>query len=418
MRGRTESSALSPQLPPGLLPLAPLHAISRPLSLPEYYHASVGASPKTLERPREGIFVLCGEGRLPIERWQAALDLAAAANPGARLRMVGARHRACWRSDGQPPRLRALEHCGWDIQSQAGADFIWSTPLPLATGPTIELIVAPLQEGRTLLILRALHAVVDGAGMLHFLRELFRALRGEPLLGSNAHFSDVELMCSLDVHHSTSRHVKTMWLTGTPQGDERGDEFRRITLGAGGKNLLPRVAAAMAEFAHRHDEERPAVIAVPVDLRRHVPGILATTNFANMLLVPLHKGEGAEVFRERLHAMLAARMDAFYLPTLDLFRHLPLPWMDRLLSRTQSNYRKRKPLETAVISNVGRHDAVTFSCPGFTLEEMMVLPLPGTAFSTLCGVGDRVEMLVNLPRVLAGQGRFDALIAHLRQRLG
>jgi hypothetical protein len=33
-------------------------------------------------------------------------------------------------------------------------------------------------------------------------------------------------------------------------------------------------------------------------------------------------------------------------------------------------------------------------------------------------LGDRVEMAINLPRVLSSNGRFDELVAHLQQRLG
>jgi hypothetical protein len=384
--------------------------------MPEYYHASVGSSRYTLERPREGIFVLRGQSSLTAQQWRQALDRVAAANPGTHLRMIGRRRRSCWQSDGRPPRLRMLERCDWDARSERGADFIWATPLPLRTGPTIELIVAPQGGETSLIILRALHAVADGSGMIHFLYELFRALRGEPLLGSNAGFSDVDLMLSVDATNSMSRHIKTTWLTGKPAGDEIGDEFRRIDLGSPKKNLLPRAAAAMAEFAHQYSD-LPALIAIPVDLRRHLPGLRSTMNFANMLLVPLEKGEGVDAFRSRLQEMLAQRMEMAYPRALEHLKIVPLPWLDLLLSRTRLNYRNRKPLETAVISNVGRHDSAALSGPGFKLQDMIVLPLPGSAFATLTGLDDRVEMMMNLPKVLAGNGRFDALVAHLQSRL-
>ncbi len=400
-----------------LPPLSPLTSISRPLSAPEYYHASVGTSRHTLEPPRQVIFVLRGEGSLSAQQWQSALDQVVAVNPGARLRMIGKRSRARWQSDGEPPRLRVLERCDWDTLSERGAEFIEATPLPLETGPTVELIVAPGNGGTSLVILRALHAVVDGSGMLHFLREMFRALRGEPLLGSNASFSDVDLMLSAGITHSTSRHIKTMWLTGAPEGDEMGDEFRRIHLGPPRKDLLAKVATAMAEFAHQYSE-LPALIAIPVDLRRHCPGLLSTTNFANMLLVRLEKGEGTQVFKHRLQEMLEQRKDMAYPRVLNAIKLLPLPWLDLLLSRTHRNYRKRKPVETAVISNVGRHESATLSCPGFKLHDMVLLPLRGSAFATLTGVDNRVDMTINLPRVLAGNGRFDALVAHLASIAG
>jgi len=400
-----------------LPPFSQVSSISRLLSTSEYYHASVGSSFSTLEDPREATFVLRGEGRLNPQQWQGALERAAAVNPGARLRLVGKRRGARWQSDGQPPRLRVLERCDWDAQSNRGAEFIRETPLPLETGPTVELIVAPQSDGRSLVVLRTLHAVMDGGGCLHFLKEIFRALRGETLLGSNAAFSDVDLMRSIGATHSTSRRFKTTWLTGEPEGDEIGDEFRRICLGPPKKNLLARVAAAMAEFAQQRSD-LPAVIALPVDLRRHEPSLLSTLNYANLIFVRVEKGEGAEDVRCKLQGMLEQRMDAVCPRFVDIFKILPMPWMDRLVSRTRRTYRKNKPLETALISNLGRSNSAELSAPGFRLQDMAVLALPGSSpFATLVGLDDRVEMMLNMPKVLASNGRFDAFVAHLQRRL-
>ncbi|MBV8062985.1 MAG: hypothetical protein JOY51_05275, partial [Nevskia sp.] len=392
------------------LPLAPLSAISRRLSTPEYYHAAIGASRHTLDGPRYTAYFVKADSTLTAQQWQAALDRVAAVHPGTRLRLSGHLWWARWRSDGAPPRLRIIEDCAWDTRSSDGAEFVNATPLDLRGGPSMELVVARLRDGSTLLVLRAHHAVADGMGAVHLLHELFRALRGEPLQGANCAFSDVDLMLDVGATHSTSRHIKTGWLTGDPAGAEMGDEWRRISLGAPGKNLLGRVAAAMAEFAHRRSE-LPALFAVPVNLRRHRPGLLATTNFSNMLFVKLERGEGAEQFTQRLKEMLAQRMETVYPRILDLFRALPFAWFDRMLSRTPKNYRTKAALETAVISNLGRWDAADFSCPGFRADHAWVWPLGGSCFSTLTCMGDRVELTLNLPRVLSGNGRFDELEA-------
>ncbi|WP_162932353.1 hypothetical protein [Solimonas sp. K1W22B-7] len=401
---------------PALPPLAPQARISRPLSTPEYYHACVGTSRWTLEGPRDVIFVLTCEGRLEPEHWREALQRVAELNPGTRLRLVGKRRKARWESDGLPPRMRVIENCEWDTRSGRGGEFITAEPLCLEHGPTVELLLANCSDGRSLVILRSLHAILDGGGVLHLLQELFRVLRGEALLGTNAAFSDVDLMLSTGARHSTSSHFRTTWLTGQTSGAEMGDDWRRISLGPPRKNLLARVAVAMAEFAHQRSE-LPALIAVPVDLRRHAPGLLSTTNFSNMLFVRLNKGDGVEQFRARLQDMLAQRMEAVYPRILDIVKWLPLKWFDLLVSRTRWNYRKRKPMETAVISNLGRCDPAAYSYPGFSLQSMFVYPLGGSAFSTLVSVNDQVEMALNLPRVLSGEGRFDAFVDHLRQRL-
>jgi NRPS condensation-like uncharacterized protein len=399
-----------------LPPLAPVSAISRRLSLPEYYHASVGASRHTLDGPRLQIFVIRGHSTLNTQQWQRALDQVVACNPGLHLRLAGNSWWARWKSDGAPPRLRIVDDCDWDMLSEQGAGFIDAAPLSLRHGPNIELLVARRTDGSTLLILRCHHAVTDGIGSMHIYEELFRALRGEPLLGSNAGFSDTDLMLSVGARHTSSPRFKVEWLTGRPAGEETGDEWRRISLGPPGKNLLARAAAALAEFAGRHSES-PALIGVPVNLRRHAPGLISTTNFSSMLRVPLFRGDGPEQFSQRLKEMLAQRMETFYRRSFDLFKLLPLSWIDRLLSRTLRNYRSRKAVETAVISNLGRFDAAALSCPGFQAERMFVLPIYGSVFSIMVCVGEQVEMTVGMPKNLAGNGRFDALVEHLKTRL-
>ncbi|PTU33016.1 hypothetical protein [Stenotrophobium rhamnosiphilum] len=409
---------LAPVLKPRrtLPPLQRQSEIVRPLSTPEYYHSCVGRSPRTLEITRENGFIFRGEGRISAERWQAALDQVTAVNPGLRLRLVGDGFRARWLNDGQPTRLRIVEDCSWDARSSDGADFVYETVLSLNDGLTSELLVMHQPNNRMLVMLRGHHAVMDGKGAMHFMSELFHALRGEPLLGTNVAFSDVDVMMSVGAVRSTSRHIKTVAMTGMPQGMARGDDWRLLDLGAPQKNMLGRIVEAMVEFTHQHSD-LPVSIGVPVDLRRHVPGLISTANFTNMLLVRMEKGEGAEDFKRKLHEMLDQKMETLYPSILDIFKWLPLSWLDRLVSRNEKNYHQRKALETAVVSNLGRFNSVDFSCDGFRMDGMVVVPLTGSVFAGLAGVDDRVELAINIPRVLSSNGRFDAFEAFLKKRL-
>ena len=401
-----------------LPPLQSVTEINRRVSTPEYYHASVGASPKTLEGPRKVIFVLAGatDGSLKPEDWQRAIDQITAVNPGLRLRWSGSLGFSRWTSDGLPPRLRIIDECTWDLSSSAGAEFITETPLSLREGPTVEFIIANQGHGRVLVILRTLHAIVDGMGSFHVLYELFRALRGEPLLGGNATFSDVDLMLAVQAPKSESMHRPTCWLTGEPEGDTQGDDWWRIKLGPVRKQLLAHLAVTLAEFAHQRSE-LPVMVAIPVDLRRHAPGLISTTNFSSMVLVRLEKGDGIGIFKERLQTLLDAKRDAAFAPILNLTRWLPLRWFDQLLGRTEKNYLTRKPLETFLISNLGRLDVEGMSAPGFTVDDMVALPQPGTPFVVLCTIDGEVEVILGLPRILSNHGRVEALTAFLQQRM-
>lgn len=399
-----------------LPPLATTKSFSRKLSVIEYYHASVGISGKTVEIPRENGIILEGDGQLDIAQWRQALDAAAKANPGARLRLSGDCWWARWDSDGPMPGLRVIEDCAWDGYSERGVEVLYATKLDLRSGPTTELVVIPRPGNRTTLVLRSHHAVMDGMGSVHFYHEMFRALRGEPLVGTNGTFADVELMLSTGVSRSTSRHVKTESVTGLPAGTEVGDVWRRVQLGKPIKNQMARVAEAIAEFMHQRSD-LPALIGIPVDMRRHAPGLRSTANFANMLLVQIRKGEVAEHFRLRLKEMLEHKMETYYPRILGIFKLFPLAWLDKMMGRTSKNYLKRKAMETVALSNLGKFDPAPMIAPDFAPTSLLGIPIRGSACIGLVCIGDQVEMTVGLTRERASEGRMDALIGYLQKRL-
>jgi len=402
-----------------LPPLQPQQALNRPVSASEYYHASVGTSAKTLEQPRHVYFML--RGRILTEPdadvMTQAIARVAEANPGIRLRWQGSLGYSRWHSDGALPRLRIVKDCTWDGRTSQGAEFLDEQPLSLTHGPVAEFIWVSQADSRGLLVLRSLHAVMDGMGGMHLLAEFFRALRNEPLLGSNAVFSDADLMRAMQIAPIRQTHEQTCALTGPAQGDNTGDDWWRLSLGPVQPRLLSNVALALTEFAHQFSD-LPVRIAIPADLRKHVPGLIASTNFSNMLFVHLRKGALPGEFDAHLQARIQARQEAVYPALYDWLRWLPLNWFDYLLGRRPANFNTRKPVETVVISNMGKIDLTRFHCPQFVADDCLIPPMPGNAFVVLYSLNNRIEIVLGLPRTLSGQGRRQTLTAWLVARFG
>ncbi len=415
------------------IPLAPQLEIRRALSTTEYYYAAVGSGAHSLDQLREIVFVVEGCGSLPPAVWRQALDVVTRVHPGARLRLVGSGPRARWQSDGQVPRLRIVPDCRWDGQSKAGSEFITAEPLSLADGLCCELIVAECDR-HSRVIFRVLHAVMDGRGGLYFLQELFRALRQETPQGINSALEDFDLMRRLVAEHDPSdrgrikRHRgQGVSLTGGPQGDETGDTWRRLSLRGPQRDIVPRVAAAMAEFA-QNDSGRPMLFNIPVDLRRHVPELQATTMFTSFLPIPLYAGEGAAEFKQILRGCLAARAELplrskwfleLSLVIFNALKLLPFSWMDRLFARNIRNYRQlKRRWNSSVISNLGRIEAGAFICPGFQPDAFYFYSEQESTYCMLSSLDDRSELIIGMPRIYASNGRLEALMRHLEQRLG
>jgi len=398
--------------------LTPHREVSRPLSAFEYFHASVGTSAHTLGGAREITYIVEGFGQLPEARWQSALDQVIAANPACRLRIAGRRRAARFESDGAPTRLRRITGCAWDGMSHEGADFLRATPLPLDTGPLSELLILESPDTtRTRVGIRVNHAAMDGLGQSHVLHELFRALRGEPLLGSNAPFSDADLIRSLGVTHSDSRPVKCATLTGEPHGSDPAIWWRRIPVEAGCPNSLLKMVTTFSALVREHDTTLPCLFSLPINLRRHLDGIHTAQNFGNMLLVPLQPGETARDFKQRLNAMLAGKMEAHFNPAFDRIRSLPMSWVDWLTQRRSGNYRTKRPLETCMISHLGYAKSDALSCEGFTADSIYGVPGSTGVFCTVFACDKRLDAVVGMPAVYGSNGRFEHVVERLTEAL-
>jgi hypothetical protein len=394
--------------------LAPQTSIDRRLSVFEYGHASAGADLGTLDPARIITMVLEGQSKVAPVEWSEALRRVVHANPGVCLRVQGSRQRARWTREGAlPPQVRIIENCRWDGTSHRGVEAIEQTPLPLQTGPCTELIVATGQTTR--LILRVRHALMDGMGILHFFQELFRALRGEPLLGTNAAFSDVDLMRAVTRGSWRAVRETPIALTGGPRGAMLGDVWQRLTFPAGRhQNLLGRLAELSARYAWGFN---PGLvrIAVPVSLRRHLPGLNTTMNSTGVLHVSMKPGETADDFRREVREGMAQNRDAACPKLAECIRYVPFEWLDRLTGRTSTNYLRRKLLETVLITNLGVIDSATLTCERFQPRNYYCLPVMGNSFISLSKSGGNLNIVVGMPAVYASEGRLERFLELLQE---
>lgn len=394
----------------------------RKLSISEYYHACLGTSGKTLEVPRENQIILEGEGPIDIDGFRRAVSRAAQANPGSRLRLAGNSLRARWIPDGQEPKVRTVSNCTWDGMSHVGSGFIRADELSANEGVTGEFVVATAPSGKKqFIVFRNLHSIMDGMGYMHFLQEVFRAMRGEKLAGTNAFFREADLMLSVDSDRRAQIRykdfkVRPAYATGGPRGGEIGDSWQKTVIEGPLMLLSARVSAAVAEFAHRYSDTK-ARIAVPVNLRRHMPEISSTMNLTGLQYIELFKGDSFMKFQQILHEALKKNNDTNYAKSSELLRMLPFSWMERLSCRTPRNYLKHRIIETIMVSDLGGFKAKDFTGGGFSATQLFGVPLPGNAFGLLSTLDNRVAVTIGMPKVYANEGRLSALMDHITAKL-
>ncbi|MFI8341855.1 amino acid adenylation domain-containing protein [Streptomyces sp. NPDC085639] len=316
--------------------------------------------------------VVEGAGVPDPEHFQAALARAAASCPGSRLVRTG----AVWRAEGPSPQVRyGTPHAGAYADSAPGTVELPAGPPRRAEPPGCEVLIVPGADGKatTTVVFSASHALMDGHGALTWVREVFRALRGEPARPAPDTDTDAGMLRRLG---SSGPRPMPGPPRRSPLGTGSGDRhalrtlWLRRTLPGRHPALTARLAQALTDAA-RLDTR----VMVPVDLRRHRPGIAATGNLSLPLFLDLRPGEDWTAAHTRLLTALAERRElaAGFETSL---APLPLPVTAGLLRTAQAvASRTDRYLASAVVSHLGRLDLAELSGGGFTASTAYALPV-------------------------------------------
>ncbi|MEV0991540.1 non-ribosomal peptide synthetase [Streptomyces sp. NPDC049949] len=302
---------------------------------------------------------------------RAAVARAAETCPGSRL----VRRGPVWTAEGPPPAIRyATPAAGRiDVSDPATAALLTGRSHRDAA-PGCEVLAVPgTTAGTAALVFSAPHALMDGHGALTWVREVFRALRGEPGRPALAPDTDRGLLRRLGAgaRRPPLAPDRPSPLGRPPRGPERTLWLRR-TLPTRHPALTARLAQALADSAAPGGGTR---VMVPVDLRRHRPGIASTGNLTLPLFLELSPGQEWP----RAHgALLRALSEKQELAEGFESALLPLPpAAGRLLLRAAQAgaVRADRHLASAVVSHLGRLDPAEFSGGGFTATTLYALPV-------------------------------------------
>ncbi|MEV6951176.1 non-ribosomal peptide synthetase [Streptomyces sp. NPDC051183] len=316
---------------------------------------------------------------------RAAIARAAEACPGSRL----VRRGPVWTAEGPLPTVRyaAPTATGIDVSDPATAVLL-TGPSRRGDAPGCGVLVIPgtAAGGAATLVFSASHALMDGHGALTWVREVFRALRAEPGRPALAPDTDRGLLRRLGagarrpalvpdrpspLGRSTAGPERTLWLRRTLPGHHPALTARlaQAITDSAATDSAATGGAATDRAAHG------TRVMVPVDLRRHRPGIASTGNLTLPLFLDLNAGQewpkaqagllqGLAESRE-----LAAGFESALLP-------LPPAACRLLLRAAQAGaVRADRHLASAVVSHLGRLDPADFSGGGFTATTLYALPV-------------------------------------------
>ncbi len=360
-----------------------------------------------------------GTGLFDLPLWRSAVKKAAESNRGCRLKLTGILNGSRWVDSGEPPPVKEIDGSGWSGMDSDSAAFL-RTPLSPWRGAGHACEILLIRGDPLRVVFRTHHAVMDGRGTQTLAEDVFRALRGDPLVGSECRAVEQELARSFQDRGRSASPACHMAPTGAADGNERDTRWRRVRVRGAYRRIVAQVALLIAQETRAHGPG-PVRIGIPVDLRPRQSGLRSTSNLTNLIYVDVNPEDTSVDIDNDIRDQLNDRHDGMLYRGDELMRYMPLRLIRSLVRRRIiANHKRGLYNASALISNLGRKNLRDFSGGGFEASAFWAIP-PGSELYpysvVLSGYGETIEIIVTVPSVMATEGRLDRSIDSLARGL-
>jgi amino acid adenylation domain-containing protein len=341
----------------------------RPVSANEHLYLAVSRTFSHLVLQ----LVVEGRGRISTDALQSALNKTADHVPGSCLRLQQNR----WIADAAPPRVVHLEEYP-DLRSREDVSSFPRSYFDPEEGRTCEAALAHRGED-SLIVFRALHAVMDGHGVQQWAKAVFCAMRGDDIPDAKSPLTDDAFLRQTKApirwdEPFVSRNNGPIARLSSPADAEAFDSASR-TLQPSIPGIIGRLAVGTRKLLCSSDKDRFCAM-IPVDLRRTEQDARDST--AN-LTFPLFLSVGADeswpdVTRNVLDQLDQKRY-ARVGPKDWLYPVAPpslISWVFRKAWLRQ--LRQGRYFLSAVISHVGKVESQDFRTGGFEQRAVYCPP--------------------------------------------
>ena len=310
-------------------------------------------------------YTVRGVGSIAEDELRNAVDIAARSSPGARLVRDG----DMWVDRGEAPLVRVIRNHRIDY-ARLDEDDVLNSPIGgYPSERTVEVVVLPDDGPR--LVFRAFHGVMDGGGLLMWITDVFRALRGEEPLGAPDGTTDEDVVAQLGAPGSpTKLGFSYPSPVGTGRRRPGSPRFQSLyrEVEAAPSAAVARIAATLA--ARSKGTSR---FMVPVSLRRHIPTLRSNANLALPLFLDVEPGQSwAEIQQELIRAMRERR--ELNELNLSITKIPPAVFLAMQRGMYAAGATFGRDAVSALISDGGRFDLDDLRAPGFRTDSVHVMP--------------------------------------------
>ncbi len=360
-----------------------------------------------------------GCGRIDIDALRRAVTIAATANPGMRVRLKGVLGFAKWVDSGIAPQVSEVNAPQWSFYSEEGADFLRERFNPLAGGPVVDVVLVHGKD-KTGVVFRNLHAAVDGRGVMHWMHEVFRALRGESLIGGESTLADFEvaeqfrdkLNTPAVGKHTAPAHLAVM-PPSLPPDRELSYLWRTVCIPKRITTILPKAAVYLAAYARRQGEGAVA-FTVPVDYRGLRADINSTGNLTGYLRIQVRPDDTPKNVMQQINQQIRDYADCHLPLAAKPLRWVPLRLIVNKMRKMRDAvlYQPNAELPTGGLVSMGHTKLEDYSTPDFHCEHAIGIPgAVGKLNIVAVNYTDSTYVTFSVPKNYNRDGQLDRLIA-------
>jgi hypothetical protein len=358
-----------------------------------------------------------GQGEVDPVALQAAVNLAAQANPAIRVRLHGLLRWTWWVDSGIAPKVFKLPLSNWNGQSEMHTEFLQTRLDPMKGQAVADVLIVPCTDGFTRIVFRSVHAAIDGRGLMHWVAEVCRAMRGEDLQGSNSRLTDLEIQAAHqdqvqpEINPKPAHCIPVIPPDPVRTGGLRY-VWRRVVLPSNVNQLLPKAADFFARYA-RSREPGEVGFTIPVDYRGLRTTEMGIGNMTGYLRLQVEDEATPRKLMHQIATKVKAFVDCRSFPGIKTLRWLPVWFMLRkLIPQVDAILHTVSPaLPSGGLVSMGSVNSSLYSFPGFAANYLYGIPgAVGKLNVIFINYPEQTVVSFSAPATYNGDGQLDRLV--------
>jgi|GEM_PF-1149888 len=383
------------------------------------------------ESPFINQFFVEGIGEITKTQLESAVAKAAGSNPGITLKWRGKWFWRYWEKDQKLPEI--IEYKGaWQGQNSANFDSL-SKPMDVRSDVLSTITIIKLNpqhfnkknrlktherqttECNVILLFRIHHSICDGMGTLHWIQEVFRALRHENLSGSVSHINELTIVQREEYSPNEYDLQKSKPVFATSQNPEKtGCHWVKNRWEVSDTKIIPKlifILKTIAEEQHKTNEKAATTkFRIPADLRHYLSKKEKQQNHLSNLsgIIDLsftEKDNVNDIYKALIKAIRNKKdMSAFPKKILKYTKLLPKALLTPNPKFISAMHSQGVCNMTGMLTHIGKVSLEQYSYNTFEAQGIYGIPIPIEDKSIFIGVfsdGKAIYSVISAPNALS-----------------